>query len=139
MTYLFHHDPRSVADGGDELSIQIRLKSRLRILAPGIRFVATPNAGKRTAWAAMKAKAEGMHAGWPDITALWHNGVGPAAVPGIAFLELKARDGALSVPQIDTLNWLHNAGFACGCFRSVDTAIEFLRQAGAPFMMAAAA
>ena len=139
MSYLFHHDPRSVADDGDELSIQVRLKARLRMLTPGIRFVATPNAGKRTAWAAMKAKAEGMAAGWPDVTILWHNGICETAVPGIAFLELKARDGALSVPQIDTLNWLHKAGFPCGCFRSVDTAVDYLRKAGAPFAMAAAA
>lgn len=139
MKYAFHYDERSVADPGDELSIQVRLRSRLRILAPGVRLVATPNAGKRTAWAAMKAKAEGMQAGWPDITCLWSNGTGVTAVPGVAFLELKARDGSLSVPQIGTLNWLHNAGFPCGCFRSVETAIEFLRQAGAPFMMAQAA
>ena len=139
MKYQFHHDERSVADEGDELAIQVRLKSRLRILAPGVRVVATPNAGKRTAWAAMKAKAEGMAAGWPDLTILWCNGTGPAAVPGVAFLEMKARDGSLSVPQIDALNWLHNAGFQCGCFRSVDTAIAFLQHAGAPFMMAKAA
>jgi hypothetical protein len=139
VKYQFHHDERAISDEGDELSIQVRLKSRLRILAPGVRVVATPNAGKRTAWAAMKAKAEGMAAGWPDLTILWSNGAGVNPVPGIAFLEMKARDGALSVPQIDTLNFLHNAGFHCGCFRSVDSAIEFLRQAGAPFMLAKAA
>lgn len=133
MKYQFHCDERAAADPGDELAIQVRLRARLRMLAPGVRLVATPNAGKRTAWAAMKAKAEGMAAGWPDVTVLWSNGMGVNPVPGIAFLELKARDGSLSVPQIDTLNFLHNAGFPCGCFRSVDTAIEFLRRHGAPF------
>lgn len=139
MSYLFHHDPRAVADDGDELSIQVRLRSRLRILAPTVRLVATPNAGKRTAWAAIKAKSEGLSKGFPDLNCLWSNGVGDAAVPGIAFLELKDRNGSLSPEQTDWLNWLHQAGFPCGCFRSVDTACDFLRRHGAPFMMAVAA
>lgn len=129
-TYLFHHDERAVADAGDELSIQVKLRSRMRILAPAVRLVATPNAGKRTAWAAMKAKAEGMSKGFCDLTALWAGGV--------AFLELKDRNGSLSPEQIDWLNWLHQAGFPCGCFRSVDTIVAFLERNGAPMMRAAA-
>lgn len=121
------------------MSIQVRLRSRMRILAPTVRLVATPNAGKRTAWAAIKAKNEGMSAGFPDLNALWHCGRGEMAEPGIAFLELKDRNGALKQEQVDWLNWLHLAGFPCGCFRSADTAIEFLRRHGAPFSMAAAA
>lgn len=131
--YLFHCDERAIADPGDELSIQVRLRSRLRMLAPGVRLVATPNAGKRTAWAAMKAKAEGMSKGFCDLTALGSCGQGESAVPKIAFLELKDRDGSLSPEQIDWLNWLTKAGFNCGCFRSVDTAIEALRRWGFPF------
>ena len=133
--YLFHCDDRSVADPGDELAIQVRLRSRMRMLAPGVRLVATPNAGKRTAWAAMKAKAEGLSKGFPDLNVIWSNGQGVNAVPGIAFLELKDRNGSLSAEQIDWLNFLHQAGFPCGCFRSVDTAIAFLRAAGAPFVV----
>jgi len=133
--FLFHCDDRSVADPGDELAIQVRLRSRMRMLAPGVRLVATPNAGKRTAWAAMKAKAEGMAAGFPDLNVIWSNGQGVNAVPGIAFLELKDRNGSLSAAQEDWLNFLHQAGFPCGCFRSVDTAIAFLRAAGAPFVV----
>ena len=137
--YLFHYDPPSVADEGDELSIQVRIRARMRIIAPSLKLVAAPNAAKRTAWAAQKAKAEGMTKGMPDLQALWSNGSGAAAVPGVAFLEIKQRKGSLSPEQIDLLNWLHNAGFPCGCFRSVASAEAFLRRHGAPFMMAEAA
>jgi hypothetical protein len=139
VTPLFHIDPRNVADPGDELAIQVRLRARMKMLAPTVRLVAPPNAAKRTAWAAMKAKAEGMSPGFCDLIALWSNGTGEAAVPGVAFLELKARAGSLAPPQVDWLNWLALAGFPCGCFRSVDSAVAFLRQHGAPFLMAEAA
>jgi hypothetical protein len=131
MSYLFHVDPKSVADDGDELSIQTRLRSRCKMWAPSMRLVATPNAGKRTAWAAMKAKAEGMAKGYPDLNAFWEG--------GFAVLELKDRNGTLSPEQIDWLNFLHRCGIACGCFRSVDSAVAFLRAQGAPFTVAEAA
>lgn len=135
MSYLFHVDPRSAADSGDELAIQVRLRARVKMLAPRVRLVATPNAAKRTAWAANKAKAEGMAKGFFDLTALWSNGWGPNAIPGVAFLEIKDRNGTLKPEQIDWLNWAHQAGFPCGVFRSVETAIDFLRKSGAPFML----
>lgn len=137
--FVFHVDPPCVADSGDELAIQTRFRSRMKMLAPTVRLVATPNAGKRTAWAAMKAKQEGMSKGFPDLAAYWANGRGDNAVPGTAYLEFKAKGGALSVEQVDWMNWLHMSGFPCGVFNSVDSAVEFLRRAGAPFSMAAAA
>lgn len=134
--FLFHVDPPSVADSGDEIGIQTRLRSRMKILAPTVRLVAIPNAGKRTAWAAMQAKREGLAKGFVDLQALWE----PQAQNerGIAFLEIKDRKGSLTPEQITWLNWLHQAGFPCGCFRSADTAVAFLRDAGAPFMAEAA-
>lgn len=130
MTYQFPYDPPAAADDGDELSIQTRLRQRLRMTAPGLRFVATPNAGKRTFAAAARAKQEGMSAGFPDVSVIWPG--------GIAFIELKQRKGSLKPEQIDWLNFLHNAGHPCGCFRSVDSVIAFLRSAGAPIMERAA-
>lgn len=124
--YLFHVDPPSVADPGDEFAIQVRLRSRCRMLAPTLRLVAVPNGGQRTAWSAMKAKNEGLAKGFPDLLALWDGGE--------AYLELKDRKGQLSSDQIGWMNWLHQSGKKCGCFRSVDTALAFLRAAGAPFM-----
>lgn len=129
-SYIFPYDMPAMADNGDELSIQVRLRARLKLVAPRVRFVATPNAGKRTFGAAARAKQEGMSAGFPDANVIWPG--------GIAFLEIKQKRGSLSPAQIDWLNWLHNAGFHCGCFRSVDRMIDFLRAAGAPIMERAA-
>lgn len=130
----FHIDPNSVADAGDEYGIQVRLRQRMKMLAPKVRLVATPNGMKTTAWAANRAKSEGMSKGFCDLTALWSNGEGVNAVPGVAFLELKKRGGSIDPAQTDWLNWLTNAGFACGVFKSVDTAVDFLRRQGAPFL-----
>lgn len=130
-TYLFHVDPPSVADTGDEETIQVRFRARVRMLATApVRVVATPNAGKRTAWAAMKAKREGLTAGWPDVQVLWTG--------GRADIEFKARSGSLKPEQVDALNWLHRCGHPCGVFRSVDTAVAFLIECGAPLIGASA-
>lgn len=124
MKYLFHVDPPSVADAGDELSIQVALRKELKRRAPGIAFVAVPNGAQRTAWAAMKAKQEGMQAGFPDCMILWQG--------GCAFAEIKARTGSLSDQQHIWLNWLTQAGHSCGVFRSVATCIDWLAELGAP-------
>ncbi len=124
---IFHVDPPSVADAGSEFEIQLRFRKRVRDLAPRVKLVATPNASKRSQWEAGRAKSEGMVAGWPDITALWPGG-------GVAFIEFKAKTGALSLAQTEQLNWLTNAGFPCGVFRSVDSAVAFLQRCGAPFL-----
>lgn len=126
-TYPFHVDLPSVADPGDELSIQVRLRARCKMLAPTMRLVATPNAGKRTAWAAIKAYKEGLSRGYPDLNVFWPG-------PGVAVLEIKDRRGTIAPEQIDWLNYLHRCGVPCGVFRSVDSAVAFLRQHGAPFL-----
>ncbi len=130
MKYLFPCDPPSAADEGDEFAIQVRLRNRIRMVAPAVRLVATPNGAKRTQWAAMRAKQEGMSKGFPDLLAIWPG--------GIAFIEMKSRTGSLSPEQIDWLNWLHRAGFPCGAFRSVESAVAFLRASGAPLLEQAA-
>jgi hypothetical protein len=128
VSYIFHCDLPAVADPGDELAIQVRLRARCKMLAPTMRLVATPNGAKRTAYSAMKAKAEGMSKGFPDLNALAPN--------FNAYLEIKARAGSLSTEQVEWLNFLHRCGFPSGCFRSVDTAVAFLIDAGAPFLSA---
>lgn len=129
MSYLFHCDPPSVAEFGlAEIDIQVRLQVKIKKLAPAVRLVAVPNGMKTSAWGAMQARREGMSGGFPDLIAI-------APTGGlIAFLEIKARAGVLSDTQIVWLNHLHNAGFACGCFRGVETAIQFLRKLGFPFI-----
>lgn len=130
-SYPYHVDPRAVADDGDEVTIQSRFRNRIRKLAPGCQVVAIPNGGNRTQWERLKAKREGLVAGFPDLMILWPGGQ--------AFLEFKARNGALSDAQLGQLMWLHRAGYPTGVFRSVETAIEFMRDAGLPMIEQAAA
>lgn len=138
-TYLFHCDPRSVADDGDEVTTQRRFINRMRRLAPAVLCVATPNGGNRSAWEKLHAKREGLVKGWPDLTVFWSNGIDHNAIPGLFLPEFKTATGRLSDEQVIQLNWLHRHGFPCGCFRSADTAVEFARKLGAPFLMGHAA
>ena len=132
---IFHVDPAAVADAGTELDIQARFIGRMRKLAPDIKVVATPNGGKRTAWEGMKAKREGMVAGWPDVTCFWSNGIDENAIPGLCMIEFKARGGRLSDEQIHWGNWLTRHGFRFAVCRSAETAVEFVRASGAPFLL----
>lgn len=126
--FLFHCDPPALADDGPEIDIQVRLQVRIKKIAPTVRLVAVPNGMKTSAWGAMQARREGMSGGFPDLIA-----IAPAGGL-IAFLEIKARAGALSDTQIAWLTHLSKAGFKVGCFRSVDTAVQFLRDHGFPFI-----
>jgi len=122
--YLFHVDPRADAETGDELAIQVRMRTTLLKIAPKIRFVATPNGARRTMWEARKSKAEGLAAGFPDATILWPG--------GLAFVEIKQRAGSMSPDQITWLNWLTQAGHACGVFNNTASLLSKLREWGAP-------
>lgn len=130
MTPLFHIDPPAVADAGDELAIQVALRKALKA-TPAVKLVAIPNGAQRTAWAAMKAKQEGLSAGFPDVQVMWGGG-------HIAFCEIKARTGNLSEQQHVWLNWLTQAGFNVGVFRSVATCLRWLESLGAPVARIAA-
>jgi hypothetical protein len=123
-SYLFHVDQRVDAEAGDELAIQVRMRTALAKIAPKVRFVATPNGARRTMWEARKSKAEGLAKGFPDATLLWPG--------GIAFVEVKARSGSLSNDQIEWLNWLTNAGHPCGVFNNTASLFAKLREWGAP-------
>lgn len=132
MNVPFHVDPRAAADAGSELAIQSRFRSRMKMLAPKVRLVAVPNGGQRTAWAAMKAKQEGMSAGFWDLIALAPDGK-------VAFVEFKAKDGRLSEAQADWGCWMHQAGFPCGVFNNAFSAMRFLHESGFPFLCKAEA
>jgi hypothetical protein len=110
-----------------EIEIQTVFRSRCRILCPGVSVVAVVNAAKRTQWAAMQAKREGLATGFPDVMALAPNGKA-------AFLEFKSATGRLSLAQVEWLARLGDMGFPCGVFRDADAAIEFLREHGFPFI-----
>ena len=124
--YPFHVDGRDVAIEGTELEIQAGFRNKMRHKAPEVMLVAVPNAGRRTSYEALTRHREGMVSGFPDLIALWDGKV--------AFLEFKNRTGQISDSQIACLNRLVRHNFAVGVFRSPDTAVDWLRKQGAPFL-----
>jgi hypothetical protein len=110
-----------------ELAIQTTFRARCKILCPGVSVVGIPNAGKRTQWAAMQAKREGLATGFPDVLCFWKG-------KGIAAIEFKAETGRLSLAQTEWLARLTDMGIPCIVSRDPDHALEFLRQCGAPFI-----
>jgi hypothetical protein len=113
-------DPRS------EEKRQIAFLRDARILCPAVAIFAVPNGGKRSQWAAMKAKREGMKAGVLDLVATWDGGV--------AFLEFKDGSSMPDENQRERLNLLTRQGHHCGVFRQEHSALAFLRSCGAPFI-----
>ena len=107
---------------------QAAFVSFVRRHAKRLKVYANVNGGKRSQWAAGKAKREGMKAGAPDLTCFWTGGV--------AWIEFK--DGRASVDtkdneaQVSFLNDLHRADQKVAVFRTADRAIEWLRGLGAP-------
>lgn len=110
-----------------EIEIVTRFRARVKILCPAVSVVAIPNGGKRTVGAAVRAKREGMSAGFPDVLCFWKG-------PGIAAIEFKAAKGRLSDNQAEWLDRLTEMGIPATVSRDPDHALEFLRAAGAPFL-----
>lgn len=114
-----------------EIDIQAGFKSRLRYVAPAVSLVAIPNAGKRSQWAAMQVKKEGMATGFPDCMCIWEGG-------GVCFIEFKTPKGRLSDNQAEWIERLGARGHKVAVVRSIDEALAFLRDCGAPVMERAA-
>lgn len=123
----YHVDPPAAAYDGAEIVIQTLLLARARIRCPAVTFAAVPNAARRSQWAAQRAKREGMRRGFEDLVATWPG-------RGVAFLEIKDRDGSISIDQHEWLTLHVEQGHFAGVFRHPDTALSFLRDAGAPFL-----
>lgn len=123
----YHVDPPAAAYPGSELAIQTLLLGRAHMQCPEVTFAAVPNAGKRGQQAAMRAKREGMRRGFEDLIATWPG-------RGCAFLEMKDRYGSIETAQDEWLRRHTAQGFPVGVFRHPDTALAFLRRAGAPFL-----
>jgi hypothetical protein len=109
-----------------EIAIQTLFRSRARMRCPQVRIVAIPNAGKRGQKALNQVNREGAAWGFPDVMCLWRGGV--------AFVEFKAEKGTVSDNQAEWLDRLSEMGFPATVSRDPDHALEFLRQAGAPFL-----
>lgn len=110
-----------------EIEIQQAFRKRLYYTAPKVRVVAVPNAAKRSQWAIMQAKREGLSSGFPDVLCIW-----PGA--GVAFVEFKRPGGATSPNQSEWHERLDAYGHRIFVAYGVDQAIDFLRQCGAPIM-----
>ncbi len=111
-----------------EIARQVSLFRDMHMLAPEVLGFAIPNAGKRNP---VQARKEGILAGVFDTEWRWNH--------GSAFIELKGYDargraGKLSPAQIAFGNKLHRMGHRVGCFFTPALAIQFLRDAGAPFL-----
>lgn len=115
---------RRVAIAPKEVDIQAGFRAKLRYVAPAVSVVAIPNAAKRSQWAAMQAKREGMASGFPDVMCLWPG--------GICFIEFKTATGRASGNQLEWLNRLDRFGFPNGIARSIEDAVSILTRAGAP-------
>jgi hypothetical protein len=123
---LWHIDPKD-KDPRSEEKRQAAFLRNARILCPGVDIFAVPNGAKRSQWAAMKAKREGMRAGVLDLVCTWPG-------RGVAFIEFKDGRSMPDDNQRERLNMLTRQGHFCGCFRQEDSAIRFLRDCGAPFI-----
>jgi hypothetical protein len=110
-----------------ELQIQTLFRSRARMRCPAVSIVAIPNAGKRGQLAMNQARQEGAAWGFPDVLCFWKG-------PGVAAIEFKAEKGKLSENQAEWLDRLQALGVPATVSRDPDHALEFLRQAGAPFL-----
>jgi hypothetical protein len=90
----------------------------------GIFAAHIPNAGKRSAMAGKRLKAEGMRPGFPDLACYGH---------GLhALIEVKADDGRLSDAQHNMHELLRARGAVVIVARSVDEVFAGLADAGWP-------
>lgn len=123
----YHVDPPSAAYDGSEIVIQTLLLGRAHMQCPEVTFAAVPNAGLRGQGAARRAKREGLKRGFEDLIATWPG-------RGVAFLEMKDREGSVSTDQDEWLRRHTAQGHPAGVFRHPDTALAWLREQGAPFL-----
>jgi hypothetical protein len=123
---LCHICPKD-RDPRPEEKRQLALLRDLKTLCPAVIVFAVPNGGKRTQWAAMKAKREGMRAGVCDLVCVWNRGV--------AFVEMKDGTSQPSPAQREFLNSLYRAGHHVGVFRQEKAALEWLLGLGVPSLV----
>ena len=107
-----------------EIAIQSGFISALRYIAPQVHFFAVPNGIRTTEWGARRARQEGMKAGAPDLYIYWPG--------GDCWLEFKSAKGRIDENQREMHERLSRCGKAVAVVRSIDEAVDFVRQCGAP-------
>jgi hypothetical protein len=117
-------EPRDKSPESED-SRQATFVATMRRLYKACEVYAVPNGGKRSQWAAAKAKREGMRKGWPDVGVLW-------ADAREARVEFKNGSKMPDEDQIEVLNWMHLRGHPVAVCRTAEGAIAWLRSVGAP-------
>jgi hypothetical protein len=120
-----------------ELDRQGQFVAFMRKVCPHMVVAAIPNAGKRGFKAQHQAKKEGMLSGAFDTLITWDIADAHPDCPStMAMIEFKGfssgKAGSLSQQQIEFGNRLHKQGHKVACFFSARSAIEWLRELGAP-------
>jgi hypothetical protein len=120
---LFFIEPKD-RDPASEYDRQRRFVNHMRRHCYNCFVAAIPNGMKGSDWERLRKASEGMVAGFPDLGVFWNHGV---------FLpEFKDGTRMPSRSQIETLNRLHRMGFRVGVYRTAETLLQHLADAGAP-------
>jgi len=127
--YSFHYDPPKLRISDSEIVVQKTCLRSIAVCFRQTRVVAVPNGGKRTRWAAQRAKAEGLSAGFPDLIVVSPGSEATNWEGLVAFPEIKA-GSPLTPEQREWLETLHGMGHYCGVFRSDQTLVDKLKQWG---------
>jgi hypothetical protein len=122
----YHIDPKD-KDPRSEEKRQLAFLRDAKMLCPAVDIFAVPNGGKRSQWAAMKAKREGMRSGVCDLVATWPD-------RGIAWLEFKNGTDMPNPNQREFLSLKVRQGHDVGVFRQEESALRWLKSLGAPFI-----
>jgi hypothetical protein len=120
---LFFIEPKD-RDPASEFDRQRRFVNHMRRHCKGCLVAAVPNGSKDSDWSRQRKIAEGMLPGFPDLIVTWNHGV--------FFPEFKNGDELPAQKQIDVLNRLHRMGFRVGVYRTAETLLQHLADAGAP-------
>jgi len=104
-----------------EAAIQRAIIARLKL--SGIVCHHSPNAAKRSVIGGRRIKADGMIAGWPDLTVVGREGL-------VAFLEVKAPGSKLSPAQGEIGMMLIHMGHTWAEVRSQGEAVAALKKWG---------
>jgi hypothetical protein len=114
-------DPQKRASPATEAQIQRAIIRRLA--ARGIVALHVRNEGKRSDVERLRAVADGLMPGFPDLILIGTHG-------RVGFLEVKSGTGRLSPQQRDRIAMLHRRGQLVAVVRDQDYAEHVIRQWG---------
>lgn len=126
--YPFHYDMPKVRISDSEIVIQKACRDMIARVFPKTRVAAVPNGTHiRSMAGRMKAKREGLSAGFPDLILVGQSR--NSVLPLAAFPEIKALT-PLTDEQKGWLMFLMDCGHFCGVFRSPETLMFKMREWG---------